>query len=81
MWLDVHNPMKLLNELHPLDTFFYNGDLYILTTQKDSAGYRTALDLTTGELLGLPKDTGVVVVETTMSNTADLKHLQDCADL
>ena len=81
MWLNVPNPMKRLTELSPLDTFFYNGDLYILTTQKDNAGYRTALDLTTGKLLGLPKETGVVVVDTTISSTTDLKHLQDCADL
>lgn len=81
MWLNVPNPMKLLDELSPLDTFFYNGDLYILTAQKDSAGHITALDLTTGKLLGLPKSTSVVVVETTISSTADLKHLQDCADI
>lgn len=81
MWLDVSNPMQKLDELSPLDTFFYNGDLYILTTQKDNVGHRTALDLTTGTLVGLPKETGVVVVETTISNTADLKYLQDCAGL
>lgn len=81
MWLNVPNPMKRLTELSPLDTFFYNGDLYILTTQKDSTGHITALDLTTGKLLALPKETGVIVVDTTISSTTDLKHLQDCADL
>lgn len=81
MWLEVNNPMKSLNELHPLDTFFYDGDLYILTSEKDSAGHRTALDLTSGKLLALQPCTGVLVVETTISSTAELKHLQDCADL
>lgn len=81
MWLNVPNPMKLLNELHPLDTFFYDGDLYILSSQKDSNGHKTALDLTSGRLLALPAEAVVVVVETTISSTAELKHLQDCADL
>lgn len=81
MWLNVLNPMKLLNELHPLDTFFYEGDLYILSSQRDSNGHKTALDLTSGKLLALPTDVGVLVVETIISSTAELKHLQDCANL
>ena len=81
MWLNVPNPMKFLDELHPLDTFFYDGDLYILTSEKDSAGHRTALDLTSGKLLALQPGDSVMVVETTISSTAELKHLQDCADL
>ncbi len=81
MWLNVPNPMKLLNELHPLDTFFYDGDLYILSAQRDSDGRRLALDLTSGKLLSLQPGNSVMVVETTISSTAELKHLQDCADL
>lgn len=80
MWLNVPNPMSKLSELHALDTFFYNGDLYILTTQKDSRGFRTALELVTGNLIALSGKTDVVVVQTTISSTADLKLLEDCAN-
>lgn len=81
MWLNVPNPMKLLNELHPLDTFFYDGDLYILSAQGDINGCKLALDLTSGTLRTLSTAATVMVVETTISSTAELKHLQDCADL
>jgi len=77
MWLNVPNPMKSVAELCPLDTFFYAGDL----SQRDSNGHKTALNLTSGTLLALQSCTSVMVIATTISSTAELKHLQDCADL
>lgn len=77
MMINVPNPTSKLEDLYPLDTFYYEGDLWILTKEADNAGFRAALNLTTGSIVSISKNMTVVKVETTITSTAELKAIED----
>ena len=80
--VNVPNPASTIADLHPLDTFYYDGDLWILSNAEDSTGHRSALNLTSGSIVSLPKkNTNVIVVETTLSSTSELARLEDLAEI
>lgn len=79
--VNVQNPTTSVKDLSPLDTFYYNSDLWLLSNSADSRGFRLAINLTTGSLTGLSGDTSVVRVHTTLTATADIKAMEDMIDI
>lgn len=80
--VNVPNPTSTIADLHPLDTFYHNGDLWVLSNSIDSAGNQAALNLTSGSIVALPrKTTKVVKVDTTLTPTAELARLEDLAEV
>ena len=82
MIIDVSDPTSRIADLHPLDTFYHNGDLWVLSNSIDSAGNQAALNLISGSIVALPrKTTSVVKVDTTITSTAALKAIEDLAEV